>query len=447
MSPTHYIHSEDDRKHVSIHKGPHTAPDTDHKTLIKNVSIFNGTTDTLITGQDVVLMDNSIEKIIPAGSDEAAYGHVIDGKGGYLTPGLIDTHYHAIAGVSLGEMMNGPSQYVHCMMVHEMDEMLMRGVTTVRDVGGNTFGLKMAIDRGLLPGPRIYPSGACIGQYSGHTDFRNPNYLPKEWGGPNGVLELPELNFGALANGRDQLMAVARHQLYLGATQIKIATGGGVSSYTDPLYVNEYTQDEIEAVVQVAEDYGTYVCVHVFNPVGIKRSINAGAKTIEHGHLIDEEAMELMAEKGAYLATQVYVMTMLKPIYTDPVRKAKLELALTGMDNMFTLAKKYNVTVTFGTDLLFDYEGRKGQLKDLALRKPWYTSAEIMIQATGNSGDLVALCGQRNPYGKLGVIEGGAMADVLVYDKDPLKDVGICEDFENNLKLIVKDGKVFKNTL
>ena len=439
MSPTQYIKSD--------HKGPHAAPDTDHRTLIKNIAIFNGTGDTLITGQDVVLLDNTIEKIIPAGSNEDAYGHVIDGKGGFLTPGLIDSHYHAIAGVSLEEILNGPSQFVHCMMVHEMDEMLMRGVTTVRDVGGNTFGLKMAIDKGLLKGPRIYPSGACIGQYSGHTDFRNPNYLPKEWGGPNGVLELPELNFGALANGRQQLVATVRHQLYLGATQIKIATGGGVSSYTDPLYVNEFTHEEIEAVVRVSEDYGTYVAVHVFNPVGIKRSLEAGCKTIEHGHLIDEEAMELMAEKGAYLATQVYVMTMLKPIYTDPVRKAKLELALTGMDNMFTLAKKYNVTVTFGTDLLFDYEGRKGQLKDLALRKPWYSDAEIMIQATGNCGELVALCGQRNPYGKLGVIEEGAMADVLVYDKDPLKDVGICEDFENNLKLIVKDGKVFKNTL
>jgi imidazolonepropionase-like amidohydrolase len=439
MSPTQYIKSD--------HKGPHAAPDIDHKTLIKNVSIFDGTTDTLIKGQDVVLKDNTIDKIIPAGSQEDAYGHVIDGKGGYLTPGLIDSHYHCIAGVSLEEILNGPSQFVHCMMVHEMDEMIMRGVTTVRDVGGNTFGLKMAIDKGLLKGPRIYPSGACIGQYSGHTDFRNPNYLPKEWGGPNGVLELPELNFGALANGRQQLVSTVRHQLYLGATQIKIATGGGVSSYTDPLYVNEFVHEEIEAVVRVTEDYGTYVAVHVFNPVGIKRSLKAGCKTIEHGHLIDEEAMELMAEKGAYLATQVYVMTMLKPIYTDPIRKAKLELALTGMDNMFTLAKKYNVTVTFGTDLLFDYEGRKGQLKDLALRKPWYSDAEIMIQATGNCGELVALCGQRNPYGKLGVIEEDAMADVLIYDKNPLKDVSICEDFENNLKLIVKDGKVFKNTL
>ena len=167
MSPTQYVKSG--------HKGPHAAPDTDHKTLIKNVAIFNGTGDTLITGQDVVLLDNTIEKIIPAGSNEDAYGHVIDGKGGFLTPGLIDSHHHAIAGVSLDEILNGPSQFVHCMMVHEMDEMLMRGVTTVRDVGGNTFGLKMAIDKGLLKGPRIYPSGACIGQYSGHTDFRNPN--------------------------------------------------------------------------------------------------------------------------------------------------------------------------------------------------------------------------------------------------------------------------------
>ena len=189
------------------------------------------------------------------------------------------------------------------------------------------------------------------------------------------------------------------------------------------------------------------MATHVFNPVGIKRALNAGVKTIEHAHLIDEEAMELLAEKEAILSTQVYVMAMLKPIYTDAVRAGKLQQALDGMDNMFKLAKKYKVKIVYGTDLLFDYEGRKDQLKDLPLRKPWFSSAEIMIQATGNAGDCVALCGKRNLYGKVGVVEEGAMADVLIYDKNPIEDVAIVEDHENTLKLIIKDGKVFKNTL
>ncbi len=341
----------------------------------------------------------------------------------------------------------GPFQYVTCMAVHEAEEMLMRGVTTCRDVGGNVFGLRKAVNNGLIPGPRIYGAGGLIAQYSGHIDFRNPNDMPKEWGGPISTVERSEMNCGIIATGVDQVMAAARHNLYLGADFIKIANGGGVSSFTDPLYVNEFFEEETRAAVRVAEDYGTYVATHVFNPVGIKRALNAGVKSIEHAHLIDEEAMELLVEKEAILSPQVYVLTMLQPIYTDPVRAGKLKEALDGMDNMFKLAKKYKAKIVYGTDLLFDYEGRKDQLKDLTLRKPWFTSAEIMIQATGNAGDCVALCGKRNIYGKVGVVEEGAMADVLIYDKNPIGDVAIVEDHENHLKLVVKDGKVFKNTL
>ena len=434
-------------RHESDNKGPHATQMNEHRTLIKNISIFNGRSEDLIKGKDVVLLDNTIEKIIPAGSQEDAYGKVIDGKGGFLTPGIIDNHLHLMMGASQAEFFNGPFQYVTCVAIREMEDMLMRGVTTVRDVGGNTFGLKKAVDNGMLLGPRIYGSGGLISQYSGHLDFRNPNDLPKEWGGPVTPLERPELGCGLLVSGSVQMAAAARHYLYLGASFIKIATGGGVSSYTDPLYVNELVHEEIETAVRVAEDYGTYVAAHVFNPVGIKRSLNAGVKSIEHAHLIDEEAMELMAEKEAILSTQVYVLTMLEPIYTDALRAGKLKEALDGMDNMFKLAKKYKVKIVYGTDLLFDYEGRKDQLKDLTLRKPWFTSAEIMIQATGNAYDCLAMCGKRNTYGKVGLIEEGAMADVLIYDKNPLEDVAVVEDHENHLKLIIKDGKVFKNKL
>ena len=434
-------------RHESDDKGPHAASMNNHRTLIKNISIFNGRSKTLTKKKDVVLLDNTIEKIIPAGSKAKAYGKVIDGKGGYLTPGLIDNHVHLMMGTSEAEFFNGPFQYVTCMAIREIEDMLMRGVTTCRDVGGNTFGLKKAVDSGLLKGPRIYGSGGLIAQYSGHLDFRNPNDLPKEWGGPVSTIERPEMGCGLLVSGPTEMITAARHYLYLGANFIKIATGGGVSSFTDPLYVNELFHEEIEVAVRVAEDYGTYVATHVFNPVGIKRALNAGVKSIEHGHLIDEEAMELMAEKEAILSTQVYVMTMLKPLYTDAVRAGKLKQALDGMDNMFKLAKKYKVKIVYGTDLLFDYEGRKDQLKDLTQRKPWFSSAEIMIQATGNGSDCVAMCGKRNTYGKVGLIEEGAMADVLIYDKNPLEDVAIVEDHENHLKLVVKDGKVFKNEL
>lgn len=420
---------------------------TEKQILIKNVNIFDGNSGKLITGKDVVVEGNKIKSIVASGGNESKFNEVIDGKGGYLSPGLIDCHAHAVMGGDENTFLNGDQHYVQLFAAMEMKEMLLRGVTTIRDAGGNTFALKKAIDDGIVDGPRIYPSGAILSQYSGHVDFRttNPANLPKEWGGP---ISPGEINGHALlANGPDQVMMAARQQLFLGATQIKLAVGGGVSSFTDPLYVNEYTAAEIKAAVDAANDYGTYVMTHVFNEVGVKRAIEAGVKTIEHGHLMNDEDAKLMAKNGVILSTQCQVMAQLAPIYTDPIRKGKLDEAMNGMDNMFKMAKKHNIKVAYGTDLLFSYEGRKEQLKDLTLRKQWYNSPEIMIQATGTGGEVVGLCGKRNPYGKVGVIEEGAMADILIYSQNPLENVSIVEDYENNLKLIIKDGKTYKNTL
>jgi imidazolonepropionase-like amidohydrolase len=424
-----------------------TAPDKAQEILITNVSIFNGTSGTLITGQDVVLNGNKIARIIPAGSGGSGYGQVIDGKGGYLSPGLIDAHSHATMGVSEADFFGGAHyEYVALHSAMEMEEMLMRGVTTMRDAAGNTYGLKRAIDEGVTPGPRIHPSGAALSQYSGHGDFRGPTEIPKEWGG-HGESAGEAAGFALLANGPQQVTAGVRQQLFLGATQIKIAVAGGVSSFTDPLYVVEFSPEEIQAAVKAAEDYGTYVMAHSHSSKGVIRAVENGVLSIEHGSLLNEEAAKLMAEKGVVYIPSVEVLAQLKPLYTDPIRKAKLQEAMEGTSAAIKAAKKYDLVIGFGTDLLFDVEGRKKQLHDLTLRKEWFSSAEIMIQATGNGGKIVGLCGKRNPYGKVGVIEEGAMADVLIYSKNPLEDVAIVEDAENNLKLIMKDGKVYKNTL
>lgn len=416
------------------------------RVLITNVSVFDGTSEQLITGKDVILAGNKIEKIINAGSDGKDIDQVIDGKGGYLTPGLVDVHWHSVLALDPFKVMYSPASYITSVATWESGELLNRGVTTIRDAGGNTAGLKKAIDEGYVKGPRIYPSQAVIGQYSGHTDFRNPNFMPKEWGGPTDAIE--EIGLGILANGVDQVLAALRNNLYQGATQLKMAVSGGVISYTDPLYVHEFLPEEIEAAVRAAADYGTYVMVHVHSAGPIKRAIRAGVKSLDHNSLADEEAIKMMAEHKAHMSVQVLVVKQILDEYPDgDVRKEKARQAWENTGKVMEWAKKYDVHMAWGTDLLDSLDNRSKQLQDLVIRKQWFSSAEIMIQATGNGGATVALSGKRNPYGKLGVIEAGAMADVLIYSKNPLQDVAIVADPENNLKLIIKDGKIYKNSL
>lgn len=419
---------------------------TDASVLIKNVSIFNGTDEKLISGKDLVVKGNLIDGMVDTGGDERQYDRVIDGKGGYVTPGLIDVHYHAVLGLEPAAMASASRSYVVSVATWELSEVLKRGVTTVRDAGGDVAGIKKAIDQGYLTGPRIYPSQAVLGQYSGHTDFRNPNFLPKEWGGPQDPFEVAGV--GLLANGRDQVIAGTRDNLYKGASQIKIAVSGGVISFTDPLYVHEFMAEEIEGAVAAAEDYGTYVMAHAHSADPIKRAIRAGVKSIDHNSRADEEAVKMMAENGVHISLQPLTAKQIMDAYPeDDVRHIKAKLAYEGTGDVMKWAREYGVHMAWGTDLLNNIETRKTQLQDLSIRKQWFSSPEIMVQATGNGGATVALSGKRNPYGKLGVIEKGAMADVLIYSKNPLEDVAIVEDYENNLKLIMKDGEIFKDTL
>lgn len=416
--------------------------------LIKNVSIFNGKDKDYIKGKSVVIKGNKISSIVDKGVDESDFDTVIDGKGGYLSPGFIDAHWHTVMGTDMNTFLNSDPSYIQIFSAVELKKILMRGVTSLRDAGGNVFALKKSIDEGMIQGPRIYPSGALLSQYSGHVDFRrhSPTTLPKEWGGPT-ITPGEADGHMLLANGVDEVIKGARHQLYLGASQIKICVSGGVSSYSDPLYVLEYTDEEIRAAVKIAEDYGTYVMAHAHNSESVIRAVKNGVKSIEHGTMLNEKAAIVMAEHGAVLVPQVRVLKDLKTIYTDPVRSLKLNEAFTGTDTSLKLAKKYNLTIGWGTDLIFSQDSRERQLKDLSDKKSWFSSSEIMIQATGNNGDILGLSGKRNPYGKIGVIEENSMADILIYNKDFLDDISIIEDYKNNLKLIIKDGEIKKNIL
>ena len=211
----------------------------------------------------------------------------------------------------------------------------------------------------------------------------------------------------------------------------------------DPLDSVQYLDSELKAAVRAAADWGTYVAVHAYTPTAIRRSVEAGVKSIEHAHLIDEDTMKLIADRGVFLSPQAYVFGGAFPM------TGKGAAIPTGLDRMMKLAKQHKVRLTFGTDVFGAPQVYGWQSREFGARLQWFTPLEILQQATSINADLLALSGPRNPYGgaALGALEQGAWADLLVVDGNPLENLRLLEDPERNLRVIVKSGKIVKNTL
>jgi len=372
---------------------------------------------------------------------------VIDGGGRTLMPGLIDNHWHTmLVRPTAAEAMVSDIGFTALSAGAEAMDTLLRGFTTVRDLGGPAFGLKRAIDQGIVAGPRIFPSGAMITITSGHGDFRQSFELPRILGGPPSRMEA--LGASMVADTPDEVRVRAREQLMLGATQIKLTAGGGVASPHSPLDVSTFTEPELRAAVEAADNWGTYVTVHAYTPAAIQRAIAAGVKNIEHGHLMDETSAKLMAEHGIWLSIQPFPDEIADVFPEGSDEQAKAREVLAGTETAYGLAKKYRLKTAFGTDVLFSRAMAQRQGALLAKLARWYTPAEALIMATGTNAQLLAMSGKRNPYpGKLGVIEEGAFADVLLVDGNPLADLTLIAEPTKNFVLIMKDGTIYKNTL
>ncbi|TFW56055.1 amidohydrolase family protein [Bradyrhizobium sp. MOS001] len=415
----------------------------DSAVLFRDVRIFDGKNATLSAASNVLIRNRKIEKISTA--DIAATGQVIDGGGRVLMPGLIDAHWHAMLVRPTPAAALGDVGYNNLLAASEATATLMRGFTTIRDMGGPSFGLKRAIDEGLVAGPRIYPSGAIITITGGHGDFRQLTDLPRTIGG---MLSRMELIGGSLvADSPDEVRVRAREQLMQGASQVKLTAGGGVASPFSPLDVSTFTEPELRAAVEAADNWGTYVATHAYTPVAIQRSIAAGVRCIEHGHLMDEASAKLMAEKGIWLSTQPFLdMSMAAAL--GPSEQDKMRQVVAGTDRVYALAKKYKIKTAFGTDVLFSKALADKQGSMLAALTRWYTPAEALTMATSTNAELLSLSGLRNPYpGKLGVVEEGALADLLLVDGNPLDDIKLVEDPAKNFVVIMKDGRIYKNRL
>jgi imidazolonepropionase-like amidohydrolase len=416
--------------------------------LFQRVRVFNGKSNALSQPSDVLVVDNVIKTIsMPAIADPQNVTLTrVAGGGRTLMPGLIDAHWHAmLIRATPPQMLANDVGYTTLLAGAEAKDTLLRGFTTVRDCGGPTFSLKRAIDDGLLPGPRIYPSGAVITITGGHGDFRQLTDLPRTIGGM--LARIEKLGGSMIADSPDEVRLRVREQLMQGASQIKLTAGGGVASPFSPLDVATFTEPELRAAVEAAENWGTYVCTHAYTPVSIQRSISAGVKCIEHGHLMDDTTARIMADKGIWLSTQPF-LDMSAGAGLGPSEAAKLRKVITGTDHVYELAKKYKLKTAFGTDILFSQALAARQGSRLVDMTRWYTAAEALVMATSTNAELLTLSGLRNPYpGKLGVVEEGALADLLLVDGNPLEHIDLIKDPGKNFVVIMKDGKIHKNTL
>ncbi|WP_332699112.1 metal-dependent hydrolase family protein [Bosea sp. (in: a-proteobacteria)] len=415
-------------------------------TLFQNVRIFDGTGSGLSAPSHVLVRGNLIERISTSLIAPEAGTAVIAGGGRTLMPGLTDMHWHAMMVRSTpSQAIFGNLGFNYLSAGAEATDTLMRGFTTVRDMGGPSFGLKQAIDAGVLPGPRIYPSGAVITVTSGHGDFRQQTELPRS---PGTLSRMEQIGGSMVADSPDEVRLRVREQLMQGASQIKLTAGGGVASPFSPLDVSTFTAEELRAAVEAAENWGTYVTVHAYTPAAIKRAIAVGVKCIEHGHLMDEATAKLIAENDVWLSTQAFPDEMAEAFPPGSGERAKAYAVFSGTERTFELAKKYKLKVAFGTDILFSAQlaTRHGEL--LAKLSRWFTPAEALAMATGTNARLLELSGLRNPYpGKLGVVAVNALADLLLVEGNPLENINLVADPHRNFVVIMKDGRIHKNTL
>ncbi|ADE55642.1 amidohydrolase [Coraliomargarita akajimensis DSM 45221] len=415
--------------------------------LITNVSVWDGTADSTIAA-DVLIEGDKIKQVAP--NISAAAAEVIDGKGGYLIPGLIDSHQHIMLSKGTGpkDILNNQLVYTPAYnAIPQGQIMLDMGITTIRDTGGPSVELGQAIDKGYVDGPRIYSSGAMVTCTSGHGDFGGQAPGQGQMYPGSTAQWASTVGFATIADGEAEVRKATRWAIAQGAVQIKIMAGGGVASLKDPLESVGYSEAEMRAAVEAASDYDTYVCAHAYNDESVQRCIRAGVKDIVHGHLLSEETIKMMAENDVWLGSLSKPYGLMEvPWFTDENRR-KGRLVLDGYDTIMKLAKKHGVKMGWGTDaaagmvdtVVYEFESRA----------PYFTPLEQLKQATSINAELLRFSNSRDPYkaAPLGVIQEGAWADVIIYNKNPLEDIMVAAKPKDTLKVVIKSGKVWKNEL
>ncbi|HVQ74526.1 MAG TPA: amidohydrolase family protein [Candidatus Binatia bacterium] len=406
--------------------------------LFRNVQILDPAQDRLLGGHEV-LVEGDVIREVSARPIQASGATAIDGGGRTLMPGLIDCHVHVyLSEVNIRNLEHVPLTLMTARAAPLMRGMLDRGFTTVRDTGGADWGIKAAVDAGLLPGPRLFISGRAIGPTGGHSDPRR-----RTDGAPPCRCCNAMAFTMALADGADEVRRSVREQMRQGADQIKIMMSGGVASPYDPLDSLQYSPAEVAAAVEEARAFGRYVCAHAYTPEAITRAMQGGVRTIEHGNLIDDAAARLMAGAGAFLVANLVTYRVMKEraahfgMTADML--AKNDLVLEHGYRSLEVCKRAGVPVAYGSDLLGQLQDE--QSREFLIRGEVMKPLEVIQSATTVAARVL------RQEGKLGVIAPGAMADLLVVDGNPLGDLGLFQDQGAHLSAIVKGGRFHKNRL
>jgi imidazolonepropionase-like amidohydrolase len=434
-------------------------------TLITNVHVFDGKNEKRLMNANV-LIEGKLIKAISTKTIKAEGATVIDGGGRTLMPGMIDGHAHVMINDDFGPVerdLDLTDISYNAVIVAE--RFLMDGFTAVRDMGGPAFGLARAINSGRVVGPRIYPSGGFISQTSGHGDFRDradPGFSIHDAGD---LSNFERMGIGNVVDGVPEALKATRLNLRNGATQIKIMGGGGGSSRFDPIDTTQFSVDEICAIAEAARDWGTYVAAHTFTDRAVNRLLDCGVKTFEHSFFISEQTMQRIAKEGGYVVPQMWGISPdlarnpLMPPAKIPMVKALGEKYSDFGRNLL----KNNVKVVFASDYVGKFEdAERARRYELWWRTQTFDSNfEVLKQLTSTAGEMLALSGPRNPYseGKLGVIEPGAYADLLLVDGNPLEDITVIGGTDkwfdadpewkpiDTIDLIMMSGAIYKNTL
>ncbi len=406
--------------------------------LFRNARVLDGSGPEAITDQDVLVEDGVITEV--TGSRLSTSGaSVIDLAGKTLMPGLIDCHVHVIATIA-NIAMNAqlPNTLVSLRASKIMHAMLMRGFTTVRDIGGADIGLKMAVEEGTIVGPRLVICGKALSQTCGHCDFRGPyhNRNVDYYADRVGTL-------GRVVDGVDAVRRACREEIKAGAEYIKVMANGGIASPTDPIYFFGFSRDELKAAVEEAQGAKTYVAAHLYTDDAIRRAVECGVISVEHGNLIQPDTARFVKEQGAYVVPTNITFDILAKegaaMGVPPESVAKIEdVRSAGLTALETLADA-DVMMAYGTDLLGDMH--KYQSDEFPLRARYLPVMEVIRSATINAAKVVGM------EGKLGIVAKDALADLIVVDGDPLTDISVLTNQGAHLPAIMKDGQFVKNLL